>query len=56
MWQFLYFFPLPHGHGSFRPTRSPLCRIGSGFFSAAAAFVVAFASASFAGVGVVRAA
>lgn len=21
-WHFLYFFPLPHGHGSFRPTRS----------------------------------
>jgi hypothetical protein len=19
-WHFLYFFPLPHGHGSFRPT------------------------------------
>ncbi len=22
-WQFLYFFPLPQGHGSFRPTFSP---------------------------------
>src|SRR5438270_11830952 len=33
MWQFLYFLPLPHGHGSLRPTRSPRLRIGSGFFS-----------------------
>src|SRR5436305_14867669 len=33
MQQFLYFLPLPHGHGSLRPTRSPRLRIGSGFFS-----------------------
>src|SRR5262245_14235518 len=24
MWHFLYFLPLPHGHGSLRPTRGPL--------------------------------
>src|SRR5262245_22114420 len=24
MWHFLYFLPLPHGHGSFRPTRGPV--------------------------------
>src|SRR5262249_11639804 len=33
MWQFLYFFPEPHGHGSLRPTRGPLWRIGSVFFT-----------------------
>src|SRR3954465_5724225 len=33
MWQFLYFLPLPHGHGSLRPTFSPRLRIGSGFLS-----------------------
>ena len=26
-WHFLYFFPLPHGHGSLRPTLSP-ARVG----------------------------
>src|SRR5689334_25387198 len=25
-WHFLYFFPLPHGHGSLRPTFGPSCR------------------------------
>src|SRR5215218_2239069 len=25
-WHFLYFLPLPHGHGSFRPTFGPSCR------------------------------
>lgn len=25
-WHFLYFFPLPQGHGSFRPTFSPVRR------------------------------
>src|SRR3989442_15314527 len=25
-WHFLYFFPLPHGHGSFRPPFSPVRR------------------------------
>ena len=25
-WHFLYFFPLPHGHGSLRPTFAPSCR------------------------------
>jgi hypothetical protein len=29
MWQFLYFFPEPHGHGSLRPTFCPLLRMGS---------------------------
>ena len=29
-WHFLYFFPLPHGHGSFRPTVSPPCSGASG--------------------------
>ena len=38
MWQFLYFLPLPHGHGSLRPTFVVL-RIGSGFFVASPAFV-----------------
>ena len=32
-WHFLYFFPEPHGHGSFRPTRGPLLRIGSVTFA-----------------------
>jgi len=27
---FLYFFPLPHGHGSLRPTFGDSSRIGSG--------------------------
>src|SRR5262249_28493573 len=31
MQQFLYFFPLPHGHGSFRPTLAPRLRMGSAF-------------------------
>ena len=31
MQQFLYFFPLPQGHGSLRPTRGLLLRMGSGF-------------------------
>ena len=26
--QFLYFLPLPHGHGSFLPTFSPLLTVG----------------------------
>src|SRR5689334_6649824 len=25
-WHFLYFLPLPHGHGSLRPTFGPSCR------------------------------
>src|SRR5271165_6384729 len=33
MQQFLYFLPLPHGHGSLRPTFSLRLRIGSGFLS-----------------------
>src|SRR5262245_56081348 len=33
MQQFLYFFPLPQGHGSLRPTLAPKLRIGSIFFS-----------------------
>src|SRR5262249_3459839 len=34
--QFLYFLPLPHGHGSLRPTRGPAeRRIGSFFFPSA---------------------
>jgi hypothetical protein len=28
-WQLLYFFPLPHGHGSLRPTFLSQLRIGS---------------------------
>ena len=40
MWQFLYFLPLPQGHGSLRPTFSPRLRIGSLRFSLCAAFVV----------------
>src|SRR5439155_6122365 len=40
MWQFLYFLPLPHGHGSLRPTRSLVLRIGSIFFGASVEFVV----------------
>jgi hypothetical protein len=28
-WQCLYFFPLPQGQGSLRPTRWPVLRIGS---------------------------
>src|SRR5437667_9463037 len=48
LWQFLYFFPLPHGHGSLRPTLSRVLRIGSAFLSLAA-LVVAFESASLAG-------
>src|SRR5207245_3253508 len=40
MWHFLYFFPLPHGHGSLRPTRGPdrtgTTRAGSASRSAAA--------------------
>src|SRR5439155_9403010 len=39
MWQFLYFLPEPHGHGSLRPTRSDVLRIGSGFLSDWAPFV-----------------
>ena len=39
MWQFLYFLPLPHGHGSLRPTFSPRLRIGSAFFVSPPAFV-----------------
>ena len=39
MWQFLYFLPLPHGHGSLRPTWSSRLRIGSVFFGASLAFV-----------------
>ena len=31
MWQFLYFLPLPHGHGSLRPTFCWRLRIGSAF-------------------------
>ena len=33
MQQFLNFFPLPQGHGSFRPTRGPVLRIASIGFS-----------------------
>src|SRR5690349_11628950 len=40
MWQFLYFLPLPHGHGSLRPTRSLVLRIGSIFFGASPELVV----------------
>ena len=46
MWQFLYFLPLPHGHGSLRPTFSVRLRIGSFFFSDAALVDVASPSAA----------
>src|SRR5262249_45846777 len=39
MQQFLYFLPLPHGHGSLRPTLSILLRSGWTFFPSPRAFV-----------------
>src|SRR5437868_13471036 len=46
MWQFLYFLPLPHGHGSFRPTFAPTLRIVSTFFGSPPAFVLCSVAAS----------
>src|SRR4051812_35428085 len=46
MWQFLYFLPLPHGHGSFRPTFAPTFRIGSGFFASPPVFVLCSAASA----------
>src|SRR5438876_9265653 len=47
--QFLYFFPLPHGHGSLRPILAPALRIGSIFF--AGPWLAAAVPSSLAAVG-----
>ncbi len=46
-WHFLYFFPLPHGHGSFRPTFGSSRRIvfGDGVVTADARRLSAAAAA-----------
>src|SRR5205085_6010933 len=44
MWQFLYFLPLPQGHGSLRPTFAPTLRIGSAFFFSPALVCIPAAS------------
>ena len=40
LWQFLYFLPLPHQHGSLRPISGPLLRTVCGRFAAAVAAMV----------------
>src|SRR4030095_2951276 len=42
-WHFLYFLPLPHEHGSLRPIRGPLFRIGLAVSSSPPAKAVSFA-------------
>ena len=36
MWQFLYFLPLPHQHGSFRPSLVPVAVAATGAFAGSA--------------------
>ena len=42
-WHFLYFFPLPHGQGSLRPTLAPACLTVCGLASPASAALAAAA-------------